>query len=137
MKRIFPIMLVVGATLRLTRFIVSDTLGEWLIVRPAKRWGEKADIQALNEAYDLKQAGFSARSDELYEKTQDEEPLTPQSKLVSGLECPFCVGFWVGLIVLIADRVLPRRGILRTLWNVLTSALSLNYLTGHISARID
>lgn len=131
MKRLASWILVAGAAVRLTRFITTDTLGEWTIRNPAKRWGEKADIEYI------KQAEASRKTEELAARLENEEPLTPQSKLASGLECPFCVGFWISLIILLIDRVLPSRGILRTLWRVISGALTLNYVTAHISARLD
>lgn len=124
MKRLGTIALIALTSLRLTRFIVSDTLGEWLIKRPAEKWAEKHDMAYLN----------AGPSDEvLAQKVESGEPLTPQSKLVSGLSCPFCVGFWITLAVVIARPLIERSRIVRTL----ASALSINYVTAHISSRID
>lgn len=131
MKRLASWILVAGAAVRLTRFITTDTLGEWTVRTPAKRWAEKADIGYI------KQAEASGKTEELAARLENEEPLTPQSKLASGLECPFCVGFWISLTVLLIDRVLPSKGILRTIWRMISGALTLNYVTAHISARLD
>jgi len=47
-------------------------------------------------------------------------------KLVDGFECAFCIGFWIGLAVI----VLP-------IPTTLKRALALNYLCGHVSSRLD
>ena len=52
-----------------------------------------------------------------------------RNELVSGLECPFCIGFWVGLIVL----ALPDNRLVR--W--VLRGLALNYVVAHVSSRID
>lgn len=52
-----------------------------------------------------------------------------RDKAVGGLECPFCVGFWIGLVVLL----LPRRNRL-VRW--VLAGLALNELTAHLGARL-
>jgi hypothetical protein len=110
------LILAVGATLRLTRFITQDWLGEWAIDAPARKWANKHDLgHPFPDAVDHEQGW--------------------RSKLVKGLDCPFCVGFWLGVLVLGAFVLTPRplRGLLR----FGTGALSLNYLVGHVSHRLD
>lgn len=119
------------AALRLTRFVTSDFLGEWTIAGPAKRWAHgyessPAEVAAVNQA------------------ERDGNPVpTPRpengwrSKLVKGLDCPFCVGFWLGCLVLLAEVVAPRIPVVHHLWRFAAGALALNYVTGHVSARID
>lgn len=130
MERLAWIGVAALATARLTRFITSDFLGEWLIVGPAKRWAWRHDmpVSAGNESL---RAALGA----------DPTP-TPaphwgwRSKLVKGLDCPYCVGFWLGAIVL---AVLPLRRVpvLGALVRFGLSAFALNYVVGHVSSRID
>lgn len=50
-------------------------------------------------------------------------------ELVDGLECPACVGFWLGWLVLLLPKNRVTRSLLR--------ALALNYVVLHVSSRID
>ena len=121
------ILLVVLATLRATRFITSDALGEWWIVGPAKRWaweheGPVTSFPASDAAVPTPSAAYGWRS-----------------KLVKGLDCPFCVGFWLGALVLAGEalfRFTPLR-VVRPVWTFLLATAGLNYVVGHVSSRID
>jgi hypothetical protein len=110
-------LLVAGATARLTRLVTTDDLGWWAIRLPAYAW-----------------AGF--------DPYDDPNPGNWAQKLVSGLDCPFCVGTWIGYGVLTADatsQALARRGHpapARLLRFALTG-LALNYLVGHLEARLS
>lgn len=120
------LILAVGATLRLTRFVTSDFLGEWTIVGPAKRWA-------------WKRSGVGYQPSEIGARVEA-VPTPPhwsgwRSKLVKGLDCPFCVGFWIGAVVLVATVVCPKP--LRPLLRLAYGSLGLNYAVGHISSRID
>lgn len=103
----FDWLLVVGATLRLTRLIIRDDLGVRLIRYPL----EEVLIDRLPER---------------------------RHWLADGLSCPFCVGFWIGAAVLglsLGVAALPSPAHLA--WEALLAALSLNYLTAHVGARLD
>lgn len=67
----------------------------------------------------------------------ENDPFTWQAKLAKGLDCPFCVGFWIGLLVLIGGATIGRLPVLRHLWALAMGALALNYVVGHVSSRID
>ena len=129
--------LIALATARLTRFITSDMLGEWTIVGPLKRWAARREVPA-----DLR-ADLEARLED--ERENDEPTANPpqkwgwRSKMVKGLDCPFCVGFWIGVLVLageVATRTRPLRWA-RPLWTFMLGAFGLNYIIGHVSSRID
>jgi hypothetical protein len=66
---------------------------------------------------------------------EDVSGLAWQVKLVKGLDCPFCVGYWIGLLLLVATLLCPKP--LRPIWLTLLGSLGLNYVVGHISAKID
>ena len=117
--------LVVGASLRLTRFITSDTLGEWLIVGRLKAWGDYHEARHLH-----------ARGTPPEHVTEDHEPETWQARAVTALDCPFCIGFWLGAAVL-ASWLAVRDTRLAGPWRYAAGALTLNYVVGHTSARLD
>ena len=125
------------ATARLSRFLTTDKLGDWLIVRPAKAWAvrhEGEGVEILEHSFLAD--GSPGRVEELPTGEPDEDNGW-RSKLVAGLECPFCIGFWLGAGVLAADAALPERGVARGVFDLGTRALALNYVTAHINSRLD
>lgn len=142
--------LLVLATARLTRLVTTDWLGEWALVRPAKRWAIEHETHALEQVGQQLARGlgfeYTGRTPEAVqafelEQYNPSDPMTWQAKLVKGLDCPFCVGFWIGGAVLAADAVLSsskRRGRpADKLWALSIGALALNYVVGHLSSRVD
>lgn len=137
--------LVTLATLRLTRLVTTDWFGEWTIVRPIKRWAIPHEQQALEDAgralaadLGFEYTGRTPEAKKAYELEEynPADPFTWQAKLAKGLDCPHCVGFWIGGAVLVAERSLRHTragGLLR----LGLSALALSYVTGHISQRLD
>lgn len=120
--------LVAIATARLTRFVTSDWLGEWTLVRPLKRWAVRAESPMHSGP---RPAGWDPDD-------RDPDPDNGwRSKLVKGLDCPFCVGFWIGALVLLGEVVTRRWRPLRAVWTFALGALGLNYAVGHVSSRID
>jgi len=117
--------LLVLAAARATRFFTSDTLGEWTIVGPAKRWA------------------FRHEAPEEFRDLVDDPQPTPEahwgwrSKLTKGLDCPFCIGFWLGALILLGEVTVGRVPVLRQLWRFAIAAFALNYVAGHVSARLD
>jgi hypothetical protein len=94
--------------MRLTRLVVVDDLGAWAIRYPAYRWAAKVD------------------------PTERGWP----SKAVSGLDCPFCVGTWVGFAVLAATAVTRDRTPLGRAWRFVAAGLTLNEIAAHLGARL-
>ena len=129
------------AALRATRFFTSDSLGEWTISGPAHEWGvrhEKAILDQAALALEENPGGGEALSDALA-NYDESNPWSWQAKLAKGLDCPFCVGFWVGALILTGE-VLTRTRLLRwarPLWTFGLSVFALNEVVGHVSSRID
>lgn len=130
------IILTALAALRLTRFVTSDKLGEWWVAGPLVLWAWRSD----------EPIGHMNSADIARIRSMDPAEAAPpmpnahwgwRSKLVNGLDCPFCVGFWIGAAVLLAELVTRRVPALRGLWSFIAGALALNYVTGHVSKRID
>lgn len=125
------------ATARLTRFFTSDKLGEWLIVGRVKRWAARREVPA-----DLA-ADLERRFEE--EVSQGRAVASPparwgwRSKLVSGLDCAACIGFWLGALVLLGEVIVKTRAFrwVRPIWRFALGAFALNYVVFHVSSRID
>jgi hypothetical protein len=101
-------ILVLGATMRLTRLVVTDDLGVWVLKWPARRWAARADPHST---------GW-------------------QTKAVSGLDCPFCVGTWVGYGVLASYCLARRSPWLGGCWRFVAAGLALNEVAAHLGARL-
>lgn len=141
-------VLVIGATLRLTRLATTDSLGGWLLRNPLGKWAarhERARRMAMRKVIDLTDVTDPEMEMETLhllnaweEQLADTESwISWQGRLVSGLFCPFCVGFWIGLGVLATTVLLFPLGAVWSWWLVLLAGLGLNYLVGHVSAKID
>lgn len=135
-------LLAIGAALRLTRFVTQDWLGEWWIVRPLKRWA--APHEAARREEIRRHLAHLVPDEEPAEPVRtiladydNGNPLSGPGRLVKGLDCPFCVGFWLVLGGLSVAAIVARRPALRGPFRLLAGALAANYVTGHISSRLD
>jgi hypothetical protein len=108
------------AALRLTRLVTTDWLGEWTIGQPARAWARRHDGVVDVHAAVAQDVGFRFW----------------RTKLVSGLECPFCVSVWLTLGTMAVSR-LPMPQPAAQLRDLLLKALAGSYVVGHASSRID
>lgn len=131
MRTLIKTLIIGLATARLMRFMTTDTLGEWTVVGPLKMWAwrnEGRTVEERAEAANLLEEG-------------EPVPTPPaeygwRSRLVEGLDCPFCMGFWLGLVVLVAST-LVRVPVIGPVVKLLGLGLALNYVAAHISSRVD
>lgn len=113
--------LTVGAALRVTRFATTDVLGGWALSDPLHRWASRHEPG--------RPFGYLA------------PPEAWRHRLVSALDCPFCVGTQAALVIggalAATSRSAPRRsGLGRTL-RYGSAALAAAYVVGHVSHRLD
>lgn len=124
--------LTAGAALRVTRFATTDVLGGWVLSDPLHRLADRLEPG--------QPFGYRAPAS------------APLHRLVSALDCPFCVGTQAALVIGAAlattsRRTAPSHGPLRlhrhrrsTLGRVLragAASLAAAYVVGHVSHRID
>lgn len=121
-------VLLAGAALRVTRFATTDVLGGWVLADPLKRWAEKREPGHP--------FGYAA-------------PATaPRHRLVSALDCPYCVGTQATLAIgaalaatssATAPAASPRsrRSTVGRLVRAACATLGAAYVVGHVSHRID
>lgn len=120
--------LTAGAALRVTRFATTDVLGGWALADPAKRW---ADRHEPGQPF-----GYLA------------PPTAPLHRLVSALDCPYCVGTQAALVIgaalaLTSSRNAPsssprsRSSATGRLVRAAAASLAAAYVVGHVSHRID
>lgn len=102
-------ILVVGATLRLIRLVVSDDLVQWWVKDPLEDRA-KAQMDRTNE-------------------------IPKWYRYLSGLNCPFCVGTWIGFGVLGVSAMTRDTGLERP-WRFVMSGLTLNEISAHLGLRL-
>ena len=127
--------LAAGAALRITRFATTDTLGGWVLADPLKRWAERRDPRPAHDSPTSPAShpfGYAA------------PPEAWRHRLVSALDCPYCVGTQATLAIAAVLAALPaspsRRTAGRTAGRLARSAcaaLAASYLVGHVSYRLD
>lgn len=127
--------LAAGAALRITRFATTDTLGGWVLADPLKRWAERRDPRPAHDSPTSPAShpfGYAA------------PPEAWRHRLVSALDCPYCVGTQATLAIAAVLAALPaspsHRPAVRTAGQLARSAcaaLAASYLVGHVSYRLD
>lgn len=127
--------LAAGAALRITRFATTDTLGGWVLVDPLKRWAQRRDPRPAHDSPTSPAShpfGYAA------------PPEAWRHRLVSALDCPYCVGTQATLAIAAVLAALPaspsHRPAVRTtgrLARIACAALAASYLVGHVSYRLD
>lgn len=120
--------LTAGAALRVTRFATTDVLGGWVLSDPLHRLADRLEPG--------QPFGYLA------------PPSAPLHRLVSALDCPFCVGTQAALAIGAAlaatsSRTAPatsprsrRSGLGRAL-RAAAASLTAAYVVGHVSHRLD
>ena len=127
--------LAAGAALRITRFATTDTLGGWVLADPLKRWAERRDPRPAHDSPTSPAShpfGYAA------------PPEAWRHRLVSALDCPYCVGTQATLAIAAVLAALPASpshrpagGAAGRLARSACAALAASYLVGHVSYRLD
>lgn len=127
-----PWLLLPLAALRVTRLITTDTLPEALFIGRLRARAALEERKA-SEAEWLVIDGI--RPPYSHWAQENDRTRTVWGHLIKGFDCPFCIPFWAGAALIVVTAFLPKP--LHKLWNVTLGALALNYVTGHVSKRID
>lgn len=105
---LFDLILLVLVTLRLTRLVTTDSLGQWWLYAP------------------------------LYKRTVAKPgPTSRWAKYIDGLTCPFCVGFWIGAVAALSLYLVGGAGDAADWWRWVAGIFALNYIVGHIASWLD
>lgn len=121
--QIFDLLLSIGLTLRLTRVITQDDIGLWYVRGPVAMWAMRHEpLSPPNITPD----GFLG-----------EREYVPgwRGRLSLGLSCPFCIGFWVGVLVLLSLWLCGGPGHAWDPWRWVAGAFALNWVAAHVGAR--
>lgn len=134
-------LLTAGAALRVTRFATTDVLGGWVLADPLKAWAERRDPRPAGPA-----AASSSGTSHPFGYAAP--PQAWRHRLVSALDCPFCVGTQATVVIgtalaLTSSRTAPAsspRSLRSPLGRALragAATLGAAYVVGHVSHRID
>ena len=125
-------VLTAGAALRVTRFATTDVLGGWVLADPAKRWAGRRDPRPGGDPRASHPFGYAA------------PPQAWRHRLVSALDCPFCVGTQATIVIgaalaLTSSRTgrCSRTSPLGRALRAGAATLGAAYVVGHVSHRID
>lgn len=124
---IADLLLALGMTMRVTRFIVTDDLGGWMIRHPLHRW--------LLSTGDWRGVPEQKRALPYY----DDFIITGwpwQEKLTRLFHCPYCMGFWVAGAVLLSLWAAGGPGDAWEPWRWFAGWWTLAYIGPHIGARL-
>ena len=98
------------ATLRLSRLVTTDNIpGQWWIYGP------------------------------LYKKAfrRGSGHVPRWAKYMEGLGCPFCVGFWIGLLAVLSVLLWGPLGHMPDWWRWAAAPFAFNYVVGHVARNLD
>lgn len=124
-------LLLTGAALRITRFATTDVLGGWVLADPLKAWAERRDPRPDGPSSSGTSHPFGYAA----------PPQAWRHRLVSALDCPFCVGtqatLAIGLGMALTSSRSRRRSQLGRALRAACATLGAAYVVGHVSHRID
>ena len=117
-KTLADIVVLTLAAKRVTRLVTTDWIGEWLLVRPAKKWAydREGEVDVHMETVDVDG------------KLTDPTKGFWRTKAVSGMDCDWCVGVWVGTLLTVP---LPKP--LASLRQLLLPGLAVSQLVGMLA----
>lgn len=118
--RLTDLTLTVLASARLTRFVITDSMGKWWIKDP------------IDEAMD----GYAREATEYALRTGTDVHEPWWWKYREGLDCAYCAGFWIGAGVLATHAATARRPRLRRAWRFAAGAFALNYAAAHLGSAL-
>lgn len=121
----FRALLLTLATARLTRLVVWDEIGQWWIKDPIDRAAEQWWHDRMTEALQTADGHVGVR------EIEPEQPWW--WKYRSGLDCPYCVGFWLGAGVLALDAAAGESPV----WRLTRDALAMNMIVAPALSALE
>lgn len=126
---VLDLLLALGATLRLTRFIVADDVpGQWWIKDPLYERSLVLDARDRQAGRDP----YQGRRKHLMQQTEE---FQPRWRYAEGLSCPYCVSVWMAGLTTLTLFLAGGPGDAADWWRYAAGFLTLAWLTGHIAAR--
>lgn len=136
MLALLDVLLALGFTLRLSRLAITDDIGVWWLQHPASRWaGVAPSLKPIGEFTSVLEDDSGVVAGGTLYPTITLQPAWRQ-KLVSGLTCPFCIGFWIGVLVLVSLAIAGGPGHAWELWRWVAGAFTLNWVAAHLGSRL-
>lgn len=133
------LLLAAGFTARLTRFVITDDLGRWWIRDPIDAWFHKpasvklADGSKVAADQVTTVGGWGSPSPEVWPPVRRR---MRWHRYLSGLVCPFCIGWWLALAVLTSLMLVGGPGDAATWWRFVAGVFTLNWIVAHVGVRL-
>lgn len=118
--------LLIGMTLRITRFIVADDVpGTWWIRDP---------LDGFKHRWQRRHAFPSGRINPMTGQPITLHPEPWWAKYLEGLSCPFCMAVWTSALAFVTLWLAGGPGQAADWWRYGAGALALSWLVGHVAA---
>ena len=108
---------------RLTRLVVWDEIADWWLKDPIDR--------AAQRWYSEQTEALRTADGHVVREVEPEQPWW--WKYRSGLDCPYCVGFWLGVGVLAIDAAAGEHPI----WRLTRDALAMNMVVAPVLRALE
>lgn len=136
MLALLDVLLVLGLTLRFTRLVIVDDVGGWWLRGPAFRWaGPAPSLEPIGEITNVSENDSGVAVEGIFYPVT-KTSLNWKQKLVSGLTCPFCIGFWIGCAALASLAIVGGPGHAWEPWRWVAGAFTLNWFAAHLGSRL-
>lgn len=109
------------AATRLTRLVVEDTF-------PPVKAAREAFVERHSETRIVTQPHTEDDGTTVQVPIGTEQAADAWAELI---ECPWCIGFWICLLVVFLRRAFPRA------WRPLSKALAFSMIVGLVESRVD
>lgn len=116
------VLLALGFTLRLIQLVTRDDIAVWWVHQPLLRLGQrKGTWNEMHTPLGLERVFEFPR----------------WFKYAQGLECMWCVGFWLGALVLLSLKIAGGPGHAWEIWRWTAGAFALNYVAAVLQMRLS
>lgn len=113
------LLLLLGLTARLTLFVTTDSLGGLLLRDPLDAWAYRGKTKGSGSFY-----------------VESERYSSKRHYWVSGIYCPWCVGFWIGAAALLSLYLVGGVGSASEAWRLVAGVFTLNLIVAPLSGAL-
>lgn len=123
------LVLLLGFALRLARLVITDDLGQLLVVEQVQRLQQ----MIYNNWWDT--LSRTERRDVAQGVSEKEPPTT--IRVLNAVSCPWCIGFWLAALALASLLVAwSVGGTLLVIWRIVAGLFTLNYVAAHVGSSL-
>lgn len=113
------LFLLLGLTARLTLFVTTDSLGALLIRDPMEAWARRG-LPFKGKTFYVGEESYYSRRD----------------YWVSGIYCPWCVGFWLGAATMLSLYIMGGVGSASETWRLVAGIFTINLIVAPLTGAL-